>query len=103
MFARIFRVHLKPLQGDAYTRAVEQKVAPVLQRSRGFRDEITMISGDGTEAVGITFWDRKEDIEAYERTSYVETRRALEPFMVSAPMIEEPYQVTTSTLAQVPA
>jgi hypothetical protein len=47
MFSRIFRVALKPGQGDGYARAIEQKVIPILQKFSGFHDEIAMVSADG--------------------------------------------------------
>ena len=96
MFARIFRVALKAGQGDEYTRAIEQKVIPILQKFTGFRDEMAMVSADGKEAVAISFWDRKEDAEAYERAAYSDVRKALEPFMAGTPELHK-YGVTVST------
>jgi heme-degrading monooxygenase HmoA len=96
MFARIFRVGLKPQQADAYTRAVEQKVVPILQRFKGFRDETTMMSTDRTEVIAITFWDRQEDLEAYERAAYDDVYKVLEPFLAGTPEIHG-YPVVTST------
>src|SRR5437868_8873125 len=79
MFARIFRVALKPGQGDGYARAIEQKVIPILQKFSGFCDEIAMISADGKEGIGISFWEREEDAEAYDRAAYADVRKALDP------------------------
>ena len=45
MFARIFRVALKPGQSDLYARAIEQKVIPVLKKFSGIRDEIGGVRG----------------------------------------------------------
>lgn len=97
MFARIFRVALKPGEGDAYARAIEQKVIPILQKFRGFRDEMAMVSADGKEAVAISFWERQQDAEAYERAAYADVRKALEPFMDGSPELHK-YRVTTSTV-----
>jgi hypothetical protein len=100
MFARIFRAALKPGRGDAYTRAVEQKVVPILQSFSGFRDEITIISLDGTEALGITLWERQEDVDAYEGAAYADVRKALDPFMTGVPELHK-YQVATSTIPEI--
>jgi heme-degrading monooxygenase HmoA len=97
MFARIFRVDLKPGQGDAYARAIEQKVIPILEKFRGFRDEIAMVSADGKEGIGVSFWESQQDAEAYDRKAYAEVRKALEPFAAATPELHE-YQVTTSTV-----
>src|SRR5690348_8592082 len=97
MFARIFRVALKPGQGDLYARAIEQKIVPILEKFSGFRDEIAMVSADGKEGIGISFWERQEDAEAYDRAAYADVRKALEPFCASVPELDK-YRVTTSTV-----
>ena len=96
MFARIFRVALKAGEGDGYARAIKQKVIPILQTFSGFRDEIAMVSADGKEGIGISFWERQEDAEAYDRAAYADVRKALEPFFVGIPEVHQ-YRVTTST------
>jgi heme-degrading monooxygenase HmoA len=97
MFARIFRVALKPGQGDIYTRAIEQKVIPILEKFSGFRDEIAMVSADGKEGIGISFWEHQKDAEAYDRAAYSEVRKALEPCCAGTPELHN-YRVTTSTV-----
>jgi len=97
MFARIFRVALKPGQGDGYARAIEQTVIPILQKFSGFRDEIAMVSVDGKEGIGISFWERQEDAEAYERAAYADVRKALEPFSAGVPELHQ-YRIATSTV-----
>ena len=69
---------------------------PILRTFHGFRDDIAMVSADGNEGIGISFWDRKEDADAYERAAYADVRKALEPFMAGAPELHK-YVVTTST------
>ncbi len=96
MFARIFRVPLKPGQGDLYANAIEQKVIPILKKFSGFRDEIAMVSTDGKEGIGISFWDRQEDAEAYDRAAYADVRTALEPFFAGVPEVHK-FRVTTFT------
>jgi len=60
MFARIFRADLKPGQGDGYARSIDQKVIPILRKFSGFRDEIAMVSADGKEGIGISFWNGRK-------------------------------------------
>lgn len=98
MFARIFRVDLKPGQGDGYTRAIEQDVVPILRKFAGFSDEIAMISTDGKEAIGISFWQRQEDAEAYSREGFADVNKALIPFMAGTPEVRT-YNVTRSPKA----
>lgn len=97
MFARIVRMGLKPGQGPAYTRAIEQRIIPAIRKFAGFRDEIAMVSSDGKEAIGISLWQRKEDAEVYDREGYKDVRKMLEPFSSSPPELRT-YDVTVSTV-----
>jgi hypothetical protein len=42
----------------------------LLRKQKGFQDEITFVTPNGTEVVGISLWDEKEDAEAYGRRAY---------------------------------
>ena len=97
VFTRIFRVALKPGQADGFARAIDEKVIPILRKFKGFRDEIAMVSTDGKEGIGISFWDRQEDADAYDRAAYADVRKALEPFMAGAPDLHK-YRMTTATV-----
>ena len=41
MFARNVSVHLKPNSVAEFTRALDEKIIPVLRKQKGFQDEIT--------------------------------------------------------------
>lgn len=97
MFIRVFRIALKPNQRDAFARTIAEKCVPILQEFKGFRDEISMVSVDGKEGIGISFWDRQEDADVYERAAYADVRKALEPVAAGAADLNK-YQLTTSTL-----
>jgi len=93
MFARTFTVNLKPGGGPGYARTVDQEVVPILRKFPGFRDQITIMSTDGKQAIGITFWDRREDIDAYVRDGYADVSSALKKCSEGAPVIAT-YNVT---------
>jgi heme-degrading monooxygenase HmoA len=99
MFVRIARTRLKPGLGPGYARAIEEKVIPILRRFAGFRDEIAMLSTDGKEALGISFWDTQEHAEAYDRAAFNEVRSAIAPYIASAAELQT-YNVTASTIAE---
>ena len=67
MFARHVSMRLKPNTLTEFTRTLENEVIPLLQKQRGFRDEIVLVVPGGTEAVGISLWDQKENADAYSR------------------------------------
>lgn len=78
MFARSVAFRLKPNGIAEFARIIEKKVIPLLRGQRGFQDEITFFVPDGSEAVEISLWDRKEDASAYGRRAVPEVLRALQ-------------------------
>ena len=103
MFARFFNVNLKAGAAPEYARTVHREVLPILRKSAGFRDEMTVISSDGKRAIGISFWDRQEDADAYARAAYHDVFTALQEHMDGAPVVRT-YDVAHSTAyAIVPA
>ncbi len=102
MFARIFRANLRRGEGPGYARTIEREVIPLLRRFAGFRDEIAMVSSDGKQAVGISFWERQEDAEVYRRDGYAAVVDALEKHVEGTPVVMS-YEVTNSTLEAITA
>ena len=70
MFARHVSMVLKPNSAADFTRTMKNLIIPLLRKQKGFKDEITLVVPDGTEAIGITLWDQKENAAAYYRTTY---------------------------------
>src|SRR5882762_9672174 len=77
MFARNLHLHLKPNSVTEFTRTIEKEVIPLLRRQKGFQDEITFVTPNGTQAFGISLWDRAENAEAYNRGAYPEVTKIL--------------------------
>ena len=65
MFARKVSMHLKPNCVADFNAKLEKQVVPLLRKQKGFEDEITFVTPNGTEALGLSFWDRTEDVETY--------------------------------------
>ena len=70
MYTRNVSMKLKVNSAKEFTQTLENEVIPVLRKQKGFKDEITLIAPERNDAVGISFWDRKEDAEAYNREKY---------------------------------
>ncbi len=96
MFVRIVSMNLKSGEGPGFARAIDEDVIPIMRKFTGFRDEIAMVSTDGTQAVGISFWQQRDHAEAYSRTGYPDVLRALAKYTEGTPTIKE-YEVTNST------
>ena len=97
MFARSVSIRLKPDSGAEFNRALENEILPLLRKQQGFQDELVLVSSNGTEAVGISLWDRKDNAEAYHRTTYSEVQKLLSKVIEGIPQVQT-YEVSTSTL-----
>jgi len=97
MFARSVTVQLKPNSVAEFNRTMEKDILPLLQRQRGFQDEITLVASNGAEAIGISLWEQKADADAYQRTAYTEVQEHLAKVIEGAPKVQT-YDVGTSTV-----
>jgi len=100
MFARIVTIPLKPSTKAEYAKAIEKTVIPLLRKHKGFRDEISLVSTDGNTSVGISFWDSKEDAEAYNRSGFSEVMKAFDP-VATGPAQVQLCEVTNSTVHKI--
>ncbi len=62
MFARSVTMRLKPNTVSEFNKTLEKEIMPLLQKQKGFRDELTLVSSNGSEVLGISLWDQKQDI-----------------------------------------
>ena len=102
MFARIVSMHLKAGSVAEFTRTINDEVIPLLRKHKGFLDEIALVVPAGTEAVGISLWDRKETAEAYNRDTYPQVQKALAKVIEGTPAVQT-YEVTNSTFHKIAA
>jgi hypothetical protein len=102
MFARTVTIRLKSNSVSEFNNTMEKDILPLLQKQKGFRDEISLVTSSGSEAVGISLWDRKEDAEAYNRTTYAEVQKLLARVSEGTPQVQT-YEVGTSTIQKTAA
>ena len=100
MFARNVSLRLKPNSVAELTRTLDKEIIPLLRKQKGFQDEIMFIATGGSEAVGISLWDEKENAEAYNRTTYPEVLKALEKVVDGTPRVQT-YEVANSTFHKI--
>ena len=77
MYTRNVSMKLKAHSAKEFTQTLENDVIPMLRKQKGFKDEITLLAPERNEAVAISFWDKKEDAEAYNREKYPEILKTL--------------------------
>src|SRR5713101_3905929 len=102
MFARRVYMHLKPNSVAEFTQKLEKDILPLLRKQQGFRDEITFVGQGGTEAFGISLWDKAENAEAYNRGTYPEVTKLLATVVEGPPQVET-FDVANSTFHKIAA
>jgi hypothetical protein len=95
-------MRLKPNSVRAFTDSIEKEILPLLRKQKGFQDEITFVVPGGTDAIGISLWDQKENAEAYNRGTYAEVQKLLGKVVEGSPRVQ-PYEVCNSTYHEVAA
>ena len=88
MFGRQVTMKLKANSATELTRITDDKVIPILRKQKGFLHETTFIAPERSEAIANSFWDTKEDAEAYNRTGYPEVLKTLTTVIDGAPTLK---------------
>jgi heme-degrading monooxygenase HmoA len=97
MFARQVSLKLRTDSAPRFARIIASEVVPVLRKQPGFADQITLLSPGCTEAVFITFWDKQESEEAFNRKQNPEVAKSLSEIVEGPPKVEF-FEVIDSTL-----
>ena len=100
MFARRVYMHLKANTVAEFTQRLEKEIIPLLRKQKGFQDEISFVGHGGTEAFGISLWDKAENAEAYNRGTYPEVTKILASVVDGAAQVET-FEVANSTFHKV--
>ena len=102
MFVRNVALHLKANSAGTFTQTLETDVLPVLRKQNGFKDELDLVGVDGTQAVSISMWDRKESAEAYARDTYPAVLKSLANVVEGTPTVST-FEVSNSTFHKIAA
>jgi hypothetical protein len=96
MIARSVSFHLKPGRAAEFTKVLDKDVIPMLRKQKGFQDEIAFVAAGGSDAVGISVWDLRENAESYARSGYPDVLKALRDVVEGTPQVQT-YEVSNST------
>jgi len=102
MYTRNVSLKLKANCAPEFTRTLEKEIIPVLRKQKGFKDEVTLVAPERNEAVAISFWDRKDDAEVYNREKYPEILKILSKVVEGSPRVEL-FEVANSTSHRIAA
>src|ERR1700693_5017129 len=102
MFARNVSMNLKPNTLTEFLKTMENEIVPLLRKQKGFQDEITLSVPRRRELVAISFWDQKENAQAYHSSGSPEVLKILKKFLGGSPHVRT-FDVVSSTLQKFPA
>jgi len=89
-------MQLKADSAAELARIIKLEIIPLQLKQRGFRDETTFIAPERSKAITSSFWDTKEDAEAYGRTGYLQVLAALSEVIEGTPTVET-FAIASST------
>jgi len=96
MFGRQVTLKLKANSATELTRLIDNEIIPMLRKQKGFRGETTFIAPERLEAVANSFWDTKEDAEAYNRAGYPDVLKTLSSVLDGTPTVKT-FELASST------
>ena len=102
MFTRNLTMKLKANIAPEFNRVIENEILPLLRKQPGFRDEITFIAPERSEALAISFWETKENCETFNNTGYPEVLKLVSKYVEGTPKVET-FELFTSTLHKLAA
>ncbi len=102
MFTRHVTLKLKANTASEFTQLNENQIIPMLRKQNGFRDELTLVAPQRSEAIAISLWDTKESAEAYNRTGYPEVLKIMSNVVDGTPKVET-FELSNSTFHKVAA
>jgi hypothetical protein len=97
MYARHVSFNLKPIKQEELIQTFEKDILPLLQKQNGFTDELTFVSPDNKQAIGISLWESKENADVYSRETYPQVLKSLARVAEGTPEVRG-YEVPVSTL-----
>ena len=100
MFARQVSFRLKPNTQSDYTRTFENQILPLLQKQKGFKEEITMCNSNNVDAVSISLWENRADADNYNTNTYPQVLKTFEKVIDGTPRVHT-YETVTSTVHSV--
>ena len=100
MFAHHITMNLKANSVPELSRLIENEIIPMLRKQKGFCGEVTSITAGRLYAD--SYWETKEDVEAYHRTGYQEGLKSLADVIVGLPLVGT-FEIVNSTFHKLAA
>ena len=85
-FARNVQFTIRNGKQQEFNKVFETKALPVLQKQKGFEDELVLIHGD--QGIAISLWNDRSSAESYAKTGYPQVLEALRPVVEGTPEVQ---------------
>ena len=102
MFTRNVTMKLKANSVAEFNGLIENEILPLLRKQAGFRDEVTFVAPERSEALAISFWETRENAEAYNSTGYLEILKIVSKVVEGTPKVET-FELANSTFHKLAA
>jgi heme-degrading monooxygenase HmoA len=103
MFTRVVEMTSKSGKSQELANTINERAVPILKKQRGFVDEIVLVSsGDPDRVLALSFWNKQEDAEEYQREQYRKIHETLRHLLETEPDIRT-FDVHTSTTHKITA
>ena len=103
--AELFKARIREMAAQCdtrrkFNRAMENEILPWLRKQKGFLGVITLAVPGGREVLAISFWDQKENAQAYHSTGYPQVLKILGKLIEGTPHVRT-FDVVSATLEKV--
>ena len=103
MFTRVVEMTSKSGKSQELANTINDRAVPILKRQRGFVDEIVLVSsGDPNRVLALSFWNKIEDAEEYQREQYQNIHDTVRHLLEAEPEVQT-FDVHTSTTHKIAA
>ena len=102
MYARNVSFRVKANMQSDYTHTVENQILPLLQKQKGFKEEITLCNPGSQDAVSISLWEQKSNADDYNTRTYPEVLKTLAKVIDGTPRVQT-FETVVSTFHNVHA
>jgi len=102
MYARNVTFRIKANTQSDFTHTFENQVLPLLQKQKGFKEEITLCNPGSQDAVSISLWEHKSNADDYNTRAYPEVLKTLAKVIDGTPRVQT-FETIVSTFHNVHA
>jgi molybdate-binding protein len=102
MYARNVTFRIKANMQSDYTHTFENQILPLLQKQKGFKEEITLCNPGSQDVVSISLWEQKSNADDYNTRVYPEVLKTLAKLIDGTPRVQT-FETVVSTFRNVHA